>query len=252
MSANTNVHHMFPPTSSIDHFTNLVDDLYLVAPPSCPASPHEPAMSDLTEGGQESDAHRGPIFLMPSQPATGLSTGHSEHHLPTLISATESTLDPSLISMTAVENVDRERLLRQALLVIQNDAKLSASEKSRQMQRLMMTQSHLGSQVGSRHVEHLEAPRRPSLYQNPYLSLSQEHLSKALHPLLDPSAHDNTIALEAISPIPAEIMAALPEETRHYQRPGVLGCPHYQRGCILYANCCRAWFPCRLCHDEAQ
>lgn len=29
------------------------------------------------------------------------------------------------------------------------------------------------------------------------------------------------------------------------------GCAHYARGCKLFAECCRVWVACRLCHDEA-
>ena len=28
------------------------------------------------------------------------------------------------------------------------------------------------------------------------------------------------------------------------------GCKHYKRGCLLQANCCGKFVPCRLCHDE--
>ena len=27
-------------------------------------------------------------------------------------------------------------------------------------------------------------------------------------------------------------------------------CAHYDRGCDIYAECCRRWVPCRRCHDE--
>lgn len=37
-----------------------------------------------------------------------------------------------------------------------------------------------------------------------------------------------------------------------FQKPGVLGCPHYQRACKLQCDTCRKWVPCRLCHDELQ
>ena len=32
----------------------------------------------------------------------------------------------------------------------------------------------------------------------------------------------------------------------------ILGCKHYQRGCKLKAACCKQFFTCRLCHDEAS
>lgn len=50
------------------------------------------------------------------------------------------------------------------------------------------------------------------------------------------------------------VMAALTDEDSKplYQKPGVLGCPHYQRACKLRCDICRQWVPCRLCHDEAH
>lgn len=35
-----------------------------------------------------------------------------------------------------------------------------------------------------------------------------------------------------------------------FQRPGVLGCSHYQRACKLLCGICNKWVTCRLCHDE--
>eukprot|EP01135_Chromosphaera_perkinsii_P010929 Nk52_evm13s2284 gene=Nk52_evmTU13s2284 len=37
-----------------------------------------------------------------------------------------------------------------------------------------------------------------------------------------------------------------------YHEKDVLGCPHYQRSCLLEASCCGSdcWTPCRLCHDS--
>ncbi|KDO33898.1 hypothetical protein SPRG_01778 [Saprolegnia parasitica CBS 223.65] len=31
-----------------------------------------------------------------------------------------------------------------------------------------------------------------------------------------------------------------------------MSCDHYKRGCHLFAECCNQWFPCRVCHNEAQ
>ncbi|EQC39648.1 hypothetical protein SDRG_03079 [Saprolegnia diclina VS20] len=31
-----------------------------------------------------------------------------------------------------------------------------------------------------------------------------------------------------------------------------MSCEHYKRGCHLFAECCNQWFPCRVCHNEAQ
>ena len=31
----------------------------------------------------------------------------------------------------------------------------------------------------------------------------------------------------------------------------IFGCEHYPRGCMILAACCRQFFPCRWCHDEA-
>lgn len=30
----------------------------------------------------------------------------------------------------------------------------------------------------------------------------------------------------------------------------VYGCKHYRRGCLIKAECCGKFWPCRLCHDE--
>lgn len=37
-----------------------------------------------------------------------------------------------------------------------------------------------------------------------------------------------------------------------YYKPGVYGCPHYQRACKLQCNICHSWHTCRFCHDEKQ
>lgn len=34
--------------------------------------------------------------------------------------------------------------------------------------------------------------------------------------------------------------------------PDGLGCPHYMRGCEIWAECCQKFYVCRLCHDEAN
>ncbi|KAG9406996.1 hypothetical protein AC1031_001621 [Aphanomyces cochlioides] len=31
-----------------------------------------------------------------------------------------------------------------------------------------------------------------------------------------------------------------------------MSCDHYERGCFLLAECCKEWFPCRLCHNEEK
>ncbi|OQS07044.1 RING finger and CHY zinc finger domain-containing protein 1-like [Thraustotheca clavata] len=31
-----------------------------------------------------------------------------------------------------------------------------------------------------------------------------------------------------------------------------MSCEHYERGCHLLAECCQQWFPCRLCHNDAN
>ena len=36
----------------------------------------------------------------------------------------------------------------------------------------------------------------------------------------------------------------------HEDHDSILSCPHYMRGCDLFAECCQQYFPCRLCHDE--
>lgn len=30
----------------------------------------------------------------------------------------------------------------------------------------------------------------------------------------------------------------------------ILDCKHYERGCIIYADCCNKYYSCRICHDE--
>eukprot|EP01118_Nematostelium_gracile_P006363 TRINITY_DN2050_c0_g1_i1.p1 TRINITY_DN2050_c0_g1~~TRINITY_DN2050_c0_g1_i1.p1 ORF type:complete len:375 (-),score=82.59 TRINITY_DN2050_c0_g1_i1:156-1280(-) len=35
-----------------------------------------------------------------------------------------------------------------------------------------------------------------------------------------------------------------------YNKPGILGCKHYKRGCKIRAFCCGQLFGCRWCHDE--
>eukprot|EP00736_Rhodelphis_marinus_P013250 Rmarinus@m.13222 len=34
------------------------------------------------------------------------------------------------------------------------------------------------------------------------------------------------------------------------EKEGILGCPHYRRHCLLKAECCEKFVPCRFCHDE--
>ena len=29
-----------------------------------------------------------------------------------------------------------------------------------------------------------------------------------------------------------------------------IDCPHYKRGCTIYCDKCKKFYPCRLCHDE--
>eukprot|EP00729_Bicosta_minor_P023641 gene23641-18474_t len=31
-----------------------------------------------------------------------------------------------------------------------------------------------------------------------------------------------------------------------------MGCDHYERGCQLLAPCCKKYYPCRRCHDDAS
>ena len=30
----------------------------------------------------------------------------------------------------------------------------------------------------------------------------------------------------------------------------ILDCKHYERGCIIFADCCNKYYSCRICHDE--
>jgi hypothetical protein len=39
---------------------------------------------------------------------------------------------------------------------------------------------------------------------------------------------------------------------KHYANGDSLGCKHYQCGSKVKAPCCRKWYVCRLCHDEAE
>ena len=32
----------------------------------------------------------------------------------------------------------------------------------------------------------------------------------------------------------------------------IKSCSHYIRNCMIYANCCNKYYPCRLCHDEEE
>ena len=33
---------------------------------------------------------------------------------------------------------------------------------------------------------------------------------------------------------------------------GALGCTHYERGCLLYCECCKKWHLCHHCHNESE
>lgn len=32
----------------------------------------------------------------------------------------------------------------------------------------------------------------------------------------------------------------------------ILGCSHYQRKCYIFAECCKKYYPCRLCHNKSE
>lgn len=49
-----------------------------------------------------------------------------------------------------------------------------------------------------------------------------------------------------------EIEQARKQVTFHNPETRALGCEHYQRGCKLYAECCKKWYTCRFCHDAAE
>lgn len=65
----------------------------------------------------------------------------------------------------------------------------------------------------------------------------------------------NSRRLRVESPFGNRIPAVMPTPPpASFVDPGkkVFGCPHYSRACFVLAPCCRGWFECRHCHDEAR
>lgn len=64
-------------------------------------------------------------------------------------------------------------------------------------------------------------------------SLTKEQKSQEIFKLMNPNLNLNKT-----------------EETTIKFDYNITGCKHYQRGCLMKANCCGEFVPCRLCHDE--
>ena len=55
---------------------------------------------------------------------------------------------------------------------------------------------------------------------------------------------------EPDSPMPPALWPAYHKEPGADGEGGILGCKHYQRGCLIRAACCGDFYGCRFCHDE--
>ncbi|KAJ1342182.1 hypothetical protein BSLG_003257 [Batrachochytrium salamandrivorans] len=155
-----------------------------------------------------------------------LSLGHAHNHNANLGSAVRTNGSSSSIaaSLTAASSTasdanssaEGQAALRKRILMIQQDATLSSTDKASKIQDLMSS--------GWTNRQKLHAGRT---------STAPNKLENKL---------EDFNSIEDADRIP----------TWHNREANILGCKHYQRAAKLQAHCCGRWFSCRFCHDEVS
>jgi hypothetical protein len=86
------------------------------------------------------------------------------------------------------------------------------------------------------------------------LSDASSMLSSAVEALKtgETSSRNRETPYESIAMVSAINNSERKGASYHDAKKKILGCKHYQRGCLLKAECCDKWFGCRFCHDEVS
>eukprot|EP01102_Stenamoeba_stenopodia_P014866 TRINITY_DN4_c0_g1_i1.p1 TRINITY_DN4_c0_g1~~TRINITY_DN4_c0_g1_i1.p1 ORF type:complete len:511 (-),score=85.66 TRINITY_DN4_c0_g1_i1:28-1560(-) len=114
------------------------------------------------------------------------------------------------------------RDLRRRILEIQNDPSLTASDKARRTQALMLSR---------------------------FTSSSPINLTSSMSSLNIP---EEDVMIVKVENEEVKIKKSDFKVTWHDKEKQIMGCKHYHRGNKLQADCCKKWFTCRLCHDDEE
>ena len=149
------------------------------------------------------------------------STGESSNSLissnssgPTTITNQECDGHDKCHNTHHSEQQTEQSELRKQIQKIQNEAKLSSTQKAQMIQNLM---------------------------SKPFLTKQRQEQEKngKVNNFLTTGTVDYSLVLKS-------------DKVQTYHGSGSLGCKHYQRASKLQAHCCGKWYPCRFCHDEVS
>lgn len=155
---------------------------------------------------------------------------------------------------------DGQKHLRQRILDIW-DMEISSEEKAKRMHEIM-NESHraaqrpkspdsttsgrpLSSSSSRTHILSLDTYSKPELPlsldpANPY-NIAPDDLIPSYRPQSAPD-----------TPEPASRSDPLDEDSTSNSLEFEAGCVHYKRNVKVQCFACKTWWPCRICHDEAQ
>ena len=133
--------------------------------------------------------------------------------------------------------------LRSRIFGIQRDNSLSASEKARRIQSVMMGKfggggDHSHHSHHSHKCDHSTDEKHKDEDKDGGGGITVSYISRN-----NTDRNRETVVMTSKQA----------EKTYHDElEKTILGCKHYMRGAKIQAECCGEWFTCRMCHDETE
>lgn len=257
------------------------------SPPSGPFRPAQSMQSDQDNccGNSPSDCQVGSDRIAPSE------NRHAElHSLPITASAIPRAFLPTSSTMQVQPNRDnepkdphltkemqqlnesnyiayRERVLRKGIIYIQSQEHMSSDQKSQNIQRLMCSNKWTPTfdsvidltSIINKVIESESAIQTTQYPASPHSRVAaweRDDNSSIIDCKTgsfeaEDGLRNNTGYGRHRYAVPTVTDAdKAPTFTDSTQKH--FGCPHYQRGCKLFASCCGKWATCHICHEIEQ